>query len=191
MATPKITGDIVPFLVFAIINDKPPKKAINTSLISGCVLESNSEDSSRRGKKEKNKYAVNTLKKTITEKLISDFLRVSKSLIAIDKPKPKIGPINGEISIAPITTGIELAFNPTEATNIEHTSIQALGPFTEISFLIEFIVESLSASFLKSKTSLKNEIKEWNKPLALLEIDRSKFSLGKLSSEKLNLFSKI
>ena len=28
-----------------------------------------------------------------------------KSLIAIDKPKPKIGPIKGEISIAPITTG--------------------------------------------------------------------------------------
>ena len=34
-----ITGDIVPFLVFAIINDKPPKKAINTSLISGSVLD--------------------------------------------------------------------------------------------------------------------------------------------------------
>ena len=55
IATPNITGDIVPFLVLAIIKDKPPKKAINTSLISGSVLDNNSEDSSLKGKKEKNK----------------------------------------------------------------------------------------------------------------------------------------
>ena len=74
------------------------------------------------------------------EKLIIDFLRVSKSLIAIDKPKPKIGPIRGEISIAPITTGIELAFKPTDATNIEQIRIQAFGPLIDISAFIEFIV---------------------------------------------------
>ena len=72
--------------------------------------------------------------------MIIDFLRVSKSLIAIDKPKPKIGPIRGEISIAPITTGIELAFKPTDATNIEQIRIQAFGPLIDISAFIEFIV---------------------------------------------------
>ena len=61
----------------------------------------------------------------------------SETLIAIDKPNPKIGPIRGEISIAPITTGIEFAFKPTDATNIEHIKIQAVGPLIEISFLIE------------------------------------------------------
>ena len=160
IATPNITGDIVPFLVLATIKDNPPKKAINTSLISGSVLDNNSEDSSLRGKNEKNKYAVKTLKTTITEKLIIDFLRVSKSLIAIDKPKPKIGPIKGEISIAPITTGIELAFKPTDATKIEQIRIQAFGPLIDMSAFIEFIVWSLSASFLKSRTSLKKENKD-------------------------------
>ena len=55
IATPKITELIVPFFVLAIINAKPPKKAINTSLISGFVLDNSSEDSSLRGKKAKNK----------------------------------------------------------------------------------------------------------------------------------------
>lgn len=159
--------------------------------MSGLVLDNSSEDSSLSGKNEKNKYAVRTLKTTITEKLRTDFLRVSKSLIAIDKPKPKIGPIRGEISIAPITTGIELAFKPTDATNIEQIRIQAFGPLIDISAFIEFIVWSLSASFLKSRTSLKKEIKELNKPFALLEIEGSNFSFDILSSEKLNLFSKI
>ena len=61
MATPKITDAIVPFLVRAIINAKPPKKAINTSQISGCVRANNSEESTCNGKNLKNKKAVNTL----------------------------------------------------------------------------------------------------------------------------------
>ena len=44
----------------------------------------------------------------------------------MDKPIPKIGPINGEISIAPITTAVELTFKPIEATKIENTKIQAV-----------------------------------------------------------------
>ena len=42
--------------------------------------------------------------------------------------------------MAPITTGMEFAFNPTDATKIEQIRIHALGPFIEISFLMEFIV---------------------------------------------------
>ena len=141
------------------------------------------------GKNEKNKYAVRTLKTTITEKLRTDFLRVSKSLIAIDKPNPKIGPIRGEISIAPITTGIEFAFKPTDATNIEHIKIQAVGPLIEISFLIECRVAALSVSFLKSKISLKNDNIDENKSFALPEIELSVFLNDEFSSEKLNLFS--
>jgi len=157
--------------------------------MSGLVLDNSSEDSSLSGKNEKNKYAVRTLKTTITEKLRTDFLRVSKSLIAIDKPNPKIGPIRGEISIAPITTGIEFAFKPTDATNIEHIKIQAVGPLIEISFLIECRVAALSVSFLKSKISLKNDNIDENKPFALPEIELSEFFNDEFSSEKLNLFS--
>ena len=53
IATPNITGDIVPFLVLATINDNPPKKAINTSLISGSVLDNNSKILLSEGKMKK------------------------------------------------------------------------------------------------------------------------------------------
>lgn len=106
---------MVPFLALAITNASPPKKAIKTSLISGAVLASSSDEASRNGKNLKNKKAVRILNPTITAKFLTDLLRVSTSLIAKDNPIPKIGPINGEISIAPITTAVELAFKPTEA----------------------------------------------------------------------------
>ena len=69
-------------------------------------------------------------------KLIKDFLRVSMSLVAIDRPTPRIGPIKGEINIAPITTAGEFAFKPTEQTNIEHIKIHAVAPLIETSFFI-------------------------------------------------------
>ena len=71
-------------------------------------------------------------------------MRVSKSFIAIDIPKPKIGPIRGEINMAPITTGMEFALRPTEATKIEQIKIQAVAPLIEISFLIDINVDYLS-----------------------------------------------
>ena len=44
MATPKIAELKFSFLVLAIINASPPKNAIKTSLISGLVLASSSDD---------------------------------------------------------------------------------------------------------------------------------------------------
>ena len=41
----------------------------------------------------------------------------------MDKPIPNIGPINGEISMAPTTTAVELTFKPIEAIIIEKTRI--------------------------------------------------------------------
>ena len=113
-----------------------------------------------------------------------DFFNVSKSFIAIDKPKPKIGPISGEISIAPITTGIELALRPIDATKIEQIKIQAVAPLIEISSLIEFKVDSLSVFCLKSNISFKNEKINLNKPFSFLETG---FLLIIFSSEKLNV----
>ena len=82
----------------------------------------------QRRNNQKNKKAVSKLKTIIVAKLINDFLNVSISLIAIDKPIPKIGPISGEINIAPITTAVELAFNPMDATKIEQIKIHAVAP---------------------------------------------------------------
>ena len=39
--------------------------------------------------------------------------------MAKDIPIPSIGPISGEINIAPMTTAVELAFNPIEAMKME------------------------------------------------------------------------
>ena len=80
---------------------------------------------------------------------------MSISLIAIDKPTPKIGPIKGEINIAPITTGIELVFSPIEATKIEQIRIQAVAPLNWILAFISSIVLIWSASFLKSRRLTK------------------------------------
>jgi hypothetical protein len=39
-----------------------------------------------------------------------------------------MGPINGEMSIAPIITAVEFIFNPTEATKIANIKIHKLVP---------------------------------------------------------------
>ena len=68
IATPKMTLATVPFLARAMTKAKPPKNAINTSLISGLTLANNSEDSSRSGNSAKNKKdkvkQIETVKKT-------------------------------------------------------------------------------------------------------------------------------
>ena len=43
-------------------------------------------------------------------------------------PIPIIGPIRGEINIAPITTGVELIFKPNDAMKIAKTSTIKLVP---------------------------------------------------------------
>ena len=48
--------------------------------------------------------------------------------------------------MAPITTGVELAFKPTDAINIEQTKIHAVVPRIEMSDLIELTTIFLSTS---------------------------------------------
>src|SRR5690606_33824829 len=113
-----------PRLVRAIIKAKPPKNAIKTSRISGRVRAKSSEVTSLNGNSQKNKNAVSTLSITIIPKLINALRSVKISLMANANPIPKIGPISGEINIAPITTAVELAFNPMDATKMEQIKIQ-------------------------------------------------------------------
>ena len=69
-----------------------------------------------------------------------DLRSVSISLMAIDIPIPNIGPIRGEISIAPITTAVEFVFNPMEATKTAKIKIQAVAPLNGMSSFIASIV---------------------------------------------------
>src|SRR5690606_25735803 len=136
IATPNITLATVPRLALAITRAIPPKKAIRTSRISGAVRASNSDDSSLNGKNLKNKKAVRILRTTITAKFFKDLFRVSISFTAKEYPIPKIGPIRGEINMAPITTAVELAFKPTDAIKTEHIKIHDVCPLKSISSII-------------------------------------------------------
>ena len=45
------------------------------------------------------------------------------SVVPTAKPTPTIGPIKGEISMAPIITAVEFTFSPILAINIEKIKI--------------------------------------------------------------------
>ena len=47
------------------------------------------------------------------------------------KPMPMIGPISGEMSIAPIITAVELVFNPSDAMKIANISTTILVPLND------------------------------------------------------------
>jgi len=81
-------------------------------------------------------------------------------------PIPKIGPIKGDISMAPITTAVEFAFNPIEATKTAKTRIQAVAPLNGISAIIAEIVASWSVSSRKSNNSNKNFFMLSKRPFA-------------------------
>ncbi len=79
----------------------------------------------------------------------------------MENPIPNIGPIKGDISIAPITTALELTFNPIDAIRIENTNIHAVCPLMEIPSLIVLAVASLSVPVLILKSFGKYSFKLW------------------------------
>ena len=52
----------------------------------------------------------------------------AKSFIPVASPMPMIGPIRGDISMAPIITAVEFTFNPKEAMKMAKISTQRLAP---------------------------------------------------------------
>ena len=53
--------------------------------------------------------------KTATPRFLKERFKSSKSLMPAAIPIPMIGPIKGEINMAPMMTAVELTFRPTEA----------------------------------------------------------------------------
>ena len=158
IATPGITFPLL-FVELATIPARPPKKAINTSYTVGCVRASNSLWASLIGDIRKYKVDVITLKTVAVAKLRNDRLIKSKSEIPNPKPNPMIGPISGEINIAPIITAVELVFNPREATNVAKISTHKFVPLNSIPFLMDSIVSSSSSfSCRTSKLRTKKSI---------------------------------
>ena len=67
-----------------------------------------------------------------------------------------MGPIRGEINMAPITTAVESTFKPMLAMTIEKTRIHTLKPRNSMSFLIPSMVAVASA---RSRIFMRSIIK--------------------------------
>ena len=132
----------------------PPNNATNTSRNVGFVLANNSLPASSIGEIRKYSAEDATAMPVATPKLTKDFRTVAASLIPTPSPKPMIGPINGEISMAPMTTAVESTFRPMLAITIENTKIQTLNPRNSMSFLMPSMVASDSARSRICKRSM-------------------------------------
>ena len=84
----------------------------------GDVRASNSDCPSATGLTRKKMVAVVTLNKVVIKKLFKDRFINSKSFNPTESPTPMIGPISGQINIAPIITADEFVFKPSEATKV-------------------------------------------------------------------------
>src|SRR5690606_13675515 len=62
------------------------------------------------------------------------------------KPAPRMGPISGEISIAPVITAVELRFRPTEAISIAQASTHTFAPRKDVFAVIFSRTRFLSSS---------------------------------------------
>ena len=61
---------------------------------------------------------------------------ISKSLVPRAKPIPMMGPIRGEMSIAPMMTAVELTLSPSEAMRMAKMSTHRLPPRKVMPLLI-------------------------------------------------------
>src|SRR5690606_26322395 len=94
----------------------------------GLVRASNSECASDIGVIKKYKVEADKPAKTANPKLVKDFRNKAKSYVAKLYPIPSMGPINGEINIAPIMTAVELTLRPTQAIRMAKINIQRFVP---------------------------------------------------------------
>ena len=83
---------------------------------------------------EMRKYSVEATKliPTIMARFFRDCFKRSSSKVPTAKPKPLIGPIKGEMSMAPMMTAVALTLSPTEAMMIAKKRIQTFTPLTTL-----------------------------------------------------------
>src|SRR5574344_1394002 len=150
MATPDIT---VPFSFLHISNipAQPPNRAISTSYMVGFVRARSSVGLLRlRGVMRKYMNDDRNAIVIMMRRLLTAVFRSFASLIPSESPIPKIGPISGEISMAPIMTGIELTLSPMDAM------IQAFGPLKYTFLRMDSSALAVSKYSDRLTVSLKN-----------------------------------
>ncbi len=109
----------------------------------GLVRANSSEGLARlRGLSRKNSDEARMLMTTITVKFFMAFFTNSLSSVARPRPKPKMGPITGDINMAPMMTGMELTFRPTEAMMMAQARMNTLVPRKAIFLRMEVLAFS-------------------------------------------------
>ena len=100
------------------------------------------------------------------------FLNKFRSAIPTANPIPMIGPISGEMSMAPIMTAVELTLSPKEATKIARISIHKGAPW-------KFTPSVICAIMLSSETlsgiTLKHRLTNCHSVCLLFEAIRFVF----------------
>ena len=91
---------------------------------------------------------------TAMPRLAMAVLNVDASLVPKPRPMPIIGPISGLMSMAPMTTAVELTLRPIEQMMMLNTRIQRLNPRNSMSFLMPVMVCSASAKSIMRKRSM-------------------------------------
>ena len=120
MATPGITL-LFSFREPAKIPVSPPKNATITSRNVGVVRDNNSLPASLMGLIKKYKAEERMAMPVATPKLPNDRLTKSRLFTPTPSPTPMMGPIKGEINMAPITTAVEFTLRPMEAMTMLNT----------------------------------------------------------------------
>ena len=113
-----------------------------TSKIVGRVRANSSDCASLNGEIKKYNVDVIRLMTTMIKKFRNDVLRRSSSRVPTESPMPVIGPIIGEINMAPMMTAVEFTFNPTEATMMAKASTQRFTPRNSTLLEIYLTVDS-------------------------------------------------
>ena len=96
--------------------------------------------------------AVSTLMSVATPKLRAERLSSSTSLMPTASPMPMMGPMRGEMSMAPMMTAGELTLSPSEAMKMAKMSTHRLAPLKLTPLLICATIwcsSSLSGMILK------------------------------------------
>lgn len=98
---------------------------------------------------------------TMMRKFLSESLTNWLSRIPNPKPKPRMGAITGEISMAPMMTGMEFTLSPTDAMTMAHAKINTLAPRKWMPLRMDSLAPSRSRSsdmFTSRRNRFLNDI---------------------------------
>ena len=116
------------------------------------------------GDTRKYRHEVATLKSVAMNRLRNERFISSKSWMPTARPMPMMGPMSGEMSMAPIITAVELTLRPSEAMKMATMRMRMLMPRNDTPSRMD---SSASAWGMRKPVRSKNPPKRLRSPLSL------------------------